>query len=326
VKNILVTGGTGFIGSNLVRELIRRGYNVRSFQRASSNDITLRGVEVEHVIGDIIDRDSLASAMRGCDTVFHTAALVTFWKRKRKEQFEVNVSGTKNIVDTCLETGIEKLVHTSSVAALGYRTDRGLIDESTAYNWGALYSYRYTKHLAELEILKGVDKGLNSSIINPSIIIGPRDINTHGGIILKDIKHGRIPSYVEGGMNIVSVHDVVAGEIAAALHGRNGERYILGGVNLTYREVFQLVAKILDGKPPKIKVPVWIVKFAGKVLDLVGDITHTQPPLTSDLTAAAGLYNWYSIEKAKRELGYNPTSIEDAIREAYEWYKENGMI
>ena len=326
MKNILVTGATGFIGSNLVIELIRRGYNVRSFQRASSNNITLKGIAVEHAIGDIMDRDSLARAMHGCDTVFHTAALVTFWKRKRKEQFEVNVNGTKNIVNICLEIGIEKLVHTSSVATLGYRTDHELIDESTAYNWGTRYSYRYTKYLVELEILRGVNKGLNVSIVNPSIIIGPRDINTHGGIIVKDIKHGRIPSYVEGGMNIVSVHDVVAGEIAAALHGRNGERYILGGVNLTHREVFQLVAKILDGKAPKIKLPVWMVQLAGKILDLVGDITHTHPPLTSDLTAAAGLFNWYSIEKSKRELNYQPTSIEDAIKETYGWYVENGMI
>ena len=314
MKNILVTGATGCIGSNLITELLRRGYYVRAFHRSTSNMITLKGIDVEQMIGDILDRDSLYKAMKGCDTVFHTAALVTFWKRRRNEQFEVNTIGTQNVVNVCLELGIKKLVHTSTIAALGYRTGNGLIDETTAYNWGTRYSYRYTKHLAELGVLKGVKKGLNATIVNPAIVIGPRDINAHGGIIVRDIKRGRIPAYVEGGMNIVSVHDVVAGEIAAALHGRSGERYILGGVNLTHREIFNLAAKILEGKAPKIKAPVWLVKSIAKIFDLVGDITGIHPPLTSDLAAASGMYNWYSIEKAKRELNYEPTSIEIAIK------------
>jgi dihydroflavonol-4-reductase len=264
--------------------------------------------------------------MHGCDIVFHTAALVTFWKRKRVEQFEVNVQGTKNVVETCFDLSIKKLIHISTIAALGYRTDGQLIDERTAYNWGARYSYRYTKYLAELEVLKGVEKGLNATIVNPSIIIGPRDINAHGGTIVREIKRGRIPFYPKGGMNIVSVHDIVGGMISAANVGRSGERYILGGVNLANKEIFKLAAKVLGGKAPKIKAPTWLLKTAAKVFDIFGDRTGIKPPFTSDLAAAVGLYNWYSIEKAKRELGYTPTSIENAIREAYEWYEENGML
>jgi dihydroflavonol-4-reductase len=326
VKTVLVTGATGCIGSNLIIELLRLGYNVRAFHRTSSNTITLKDVNVECSLGDILNKESLHKAMVGCDTVFHTAALVTFWKNKRVEQLEVNVQGTKNVVETCLDLGIEKLVHISTIAALGYRTDNQLIDERTVYNWGTRYSYRYTKHLAELEVLKGVDKGLNATIINPSIIIGARDINAHGGTIVREIKRGRIPFYPKGGMNIVSVHDVVVGMISAANVGRSGERYILGGVNMTNKEVFELAAKVLDGKAPKLEAPTWLVKTTAKVFDIFGDITGIKPPLTSDLAAAVGLYNWYSIEKAKRELGYTPTSIENAIREAYEWYKENGII
>jgi dihydroflavonol-4-reductase len=326
VKNILVTGATGCLGSNLIIELLRQGYSVRAFHRETSNTITLKGIDVEHIVGDILDRESLSKAIYGCDAVFHTAALVTFWKRRRREQFEINVQGTKNVVEICLELGIEKLVHTSSVAAVGYRTDRELIDENTLYNWGVKYSYRYTKHLSELEVLQGVKNGLNAVIVNPSIIIGPRDINAHGGTIVKSIKHNRIPVYVDGGINIVSVYDVIAGEIASALRGQNGERYILGGVNITHKDVFRLAANISDGQAPKIKVPTWLVKSAAKVLDLIGDITRIHPPLTSDLVAAAGLYNWYSIEKAKRELNYQPTSIEVAMKEAYKWYVENGLI
>lgn len=326
MKTVLVTGATGCIGSNLIIELLRLGYNVRAFHRTSSNTITLKDVNVECSLGDILNKESLHKAMVGCDTVFHTAALVTFWKNKRVEQLEVNVQGTKNVVETCLDLGIEKLVHISTIAALGYRTDNQLIDERTVYNWGTRYSYRYTKHLAELEVLKGVDKGLNATIINPSIIIGARDINAHGGTIVREIKRGRIPFYPKGGMNIVSVHDVVVGMISAANVGRSGERYILGGVNMTNKEVFELAAKVLDGKAPKLEAPTWLVKTTAKVFDIFGDITGIKPPLTSDLAAAVGLYNWYSIEKAKRELGYTPTSIENAIREAYEWYKENGII
>ncbi len=326
MQKILVTGATGCIGSNLIIELLRQGYNVRAFHRTSSNTLTLKDVNVECVIGDILNKESLRKAMRGCDTVFHTAALVTFWKRQRVEQFEVNVQGTMNIVESCLDLGIERLVHISTIAALGYRTDGQLIDERTAYNWGRRYSYRYTKFLAELEVLKGVEKGLNATIVNPSIIIGPRDINAHGGTIVREIKRGRIPFYPKGGMNIVSVHDIVGGMISAANVGRSGERYILGGVNLANKEVFELAAKVLGGKAPKLEAPTWLLKTAAKVFDVFGDITGIKPPLTSDLAAAVGLYNWYSIEKAKRELGYQPTPIEDAIKEAYKWYKENGMM
>lgn len=326
MQKILVTGATGCIGSNLIIELIRQGYNVRAFHRTSSNTITLKDVNVEHVLGDILDRKSLHEAMLGCDTVFHTAALVTFWKRQRDEQFRINVLGTRNVIEACLDLGIEKLVHISTVAALGYRTDGQLIDERTEYNWGTRYSYRYTKYLAELEVLKGGEKGLNATIVNPSIIIGPRDINSHGGTIVINIKRGHIPAYPKGGMNIVSVHDVVTGIMAAANSERSGERYILGGVNLTNKEVFELAAKVLGGKAPRIKAPTWLVKTAAKAFDIFGDLIGIKPLLTTDLAAAVGLYNWYSIEKAKRELGYQTTSIEDAMKEANDWYEENGMI
>lgn len=326
MKNILVTGATGFIGSNLVIELLKQRYNVRAFHRSTSNVITLKGIDVKHVIGDILDKDSLRKGVEGCDTVFHTAALVSFWKGDRDKQYKINVEGTRNVVEACVRVRVNKLVHISTIAALGYRTDGDLIDEKTTYNWGPRYSYRYTKYLAELEVLKGIEKGLNATIVNPSIVIGPRDINAHGGIIVRGIKRGQFPAYIEGGMNLVSVHDVVMGVIAAAHLNSCGERYILGGVNLIIKEVFELAAKVVSGKFPGIKAPIWLVKFAAKGFDLFGHLTGIKLGLTSDLISAAGLYNWYSIEKAKQELGYQPTSIEDAMREAYEWYKENGMI
>lgn len=326
MKTILVTGATGCVGSNLTVELLKRGYTVRAFHRATSSALALKGVEVEHVTGDVRDRSSLRKAMLGCDTVFHTAAIVSFWKRKRDEQMDINVNGTRNVVESCLGLGVEKLVHTSSVAAIGFRTDGLLIDESTEYNWGTNIGYKYSKHLAELEILDGVGQGLHATLVNPTVVIGPRDAYIHGGQIVRDIKRGRIPAYVEGGMNIVSVHDVVAGHIGAAMRGRPGERYILGGVNLTHKEIFALAAKVLGGRTPVVKAPVWAVKSIARTFDLIGALTNVQPWITSELVAGVGMANWYSIEKSQRELDYQPTSVEDAMREAYEWYVENGMM
>lgn len=325
MKTILVTGATGCIGSNLIIRLINAGYNVRAFHRPQSSLLSLKDVKVEHVLGDVRDKHSLKIAIKGCDTVFHAAAIVSFWKRKHDEQMEVNVQGTRNVVEVCQELGVEKLVHTSSVAALGYRTNGKLIDETTAFNWDNNITYKYSKHLGELEVLRGVEQGLNASIVNPTVVIGPGDQYIHGGQIIRDVKRGRVPAYVKGGMNIVSVHDVVNGHIAAALKGRRGERYILGGINLTHRDVFSLTAKTIGGTPPRIQAPVWFVKSVARTCDLFGAITNRQPWITSQLISGVGMRNWYSSEKAQRELGYQPSSIEQAIKEAYEWYVREGM-
>ncbi len=326
MKTVLVTGATGCIGSNLIVKLLEEGYDVRGFHRSNSNPLALRDVALKRTIGDVRDKTSLRAAIKGCDIIFHTAAIVSFWRPMREEQLDVNVNGTRNVVDLCVELGVQKLVHTSSVAALGYRTDGGLIDEQTPFNWDERITYKYSKRLAELEILRGVERGLNASIVNPTVVIGPRDPYVHGGQIVRDISRQRVPAYVKGGMNIVSVHDVVTGHLAAALRGRPGERYILGGVNLTHRDVFALVAKVLHARTPRIKAPVWAVRAIARACDVIGTMSHKQPWITSELISGVGMNNWYSIEKANRELGYEPTSIEQAIREAFEWYAEHNMI
>jgi dihydroflavonol-4-reductase len=326
MKKILVTGATGCVGSNLINELISRGYTVRAFHRSPSQTTTLAGIDIEHCTGDIRDKAVLLRAIEGCDTVFHTAAIVSFWKKKREEQLSVNVTGTRTVVEACLESGIQKLIHTSSVAALGYSIDGKLIDETTAYNWGQDVTYKYSKHLSELEILTGVQKGLNATMVNPSVIIGPGDVYVHGGQIVRDITLGKIPVYVQGGMNLVSVHDVVRGHIAAAELGKSGERYILGGINLTHKAVFDLAARVLHGKSPSVKVPVPVAKGIGKLFDTVGRITGREPWVTSDLLSGIGKCQWYSIEKAKRDLNYTVSSIETAMREAHDWYRKNNML
>lgn len=324
--NILVTGATGCVGANLTVELLLRGHSVRAFHRSPHNTLKLKNVDVEHCIGDVRDRESLRKAMQGCDTVFHTAAMVSFEQRRQQEQFDINVNGTRNVVELCFELGVQNLIHTSSVAALGFRRDGGYIDESTAYNWGSRLGYRYSKHRSELEVLNGVERGLHAVILNPTVIIGPRDVYIHGGQIVRDTVRGRVLVYVDGGMNVVDVRDVVDGHLAAAERGRKGERYILGGWNMTFKEVFDVAARVLDGKAPLLMIPTWSARILGHVAEFIGTITNTRPWITSEMLATIGTNNWFSIEKAKRELNYQPRPIEDAMRAAYDWYRANGML
>jgi dihydroflavonol-4-reductase len=326
LKNILVTGASGFVGSNLAAELCRLGFSVRVLVRPDSTAALLRGLDVEQRTGDILDKNSIYSAARGCDTVFHTAGVVAFWKGKKAEQYAVHVTGTRNVAEVCRDLGVEKLVHTSTVAAIGFRNDRVLIDEKTEYNWGTKNSYRHTKHLAELEVIKASRSGLNATIVNPAVIMGQGDANLHSGRLILEVKRGRLPAYVEGGVNIVGVNDVVYGHIAAAKNGRSGERYILGGENLTHKELLTIIAGVTGRRPPLIKIPRIILKSVASLLDLAGMITRREPPLTRDLASSMLYFHWYSIEKAREELGYNPGSAEKAIRDAYKWYSENGYL
>jgi dihydroflavonol-4-reductase len=326
VRKALVTGATGFLGSHIVQALIAKDIHCVALHRAASNKELLHGMDVEWREGDVRDAPTLESAMAGCDTVFHTAAVVSFWGKKREVQFEVNVTGTRNVVNTCLSAGVKKLVHTSSVAALGFRPDGGLIDETTVYNWGPDIGYKYSKHLAEKEILAGVKQGLDAVMVNPSVIVGGGDIAVHGGQLVLDIARGKVPGYTAGGMNVVAVHDVVHGHIAAAEHGQAGERYILGGENLTHKAVFELAAKVSCARAPRINVPIPFVKLFAKTCDLYGAVTGREPMITSELVSGVGANNWYSSDKAERELGYSPGPVEPAFREAYEWYRSRKLI
>jgi len=326
MKRVLITGGTGFIGANLAGELLRRGFDVRILRRPSSDLRALAGIDVRHVLGDVRDPDSLKEAFRSCDTVFHTAAVVKFWKARWNEQFAVNVIGTRNVVDACRSAGVERLVHLSSIAALGHPLDRHLADENTRFNWGDSVGYKYSKRLAELEVLEGVRQGLEAVIVNPSVIIGERDVNFHGGSLLTNVKKGTTLFYIDGGMNVVYVGDVVKGILSAAERGRAGERYILGGENLTTQEVFTRTAALIGGRAPIARIPIPILHTITRTIEAVWGLFGGEPPITMDLMVHAGIYNWYSSAKAERELGYTITPFDDAIRAAYRWYQDHGYL
>lgn len=327
MKNILVTGGTGFIGSNLTLKLLAEGYKVRILRRQDSNLSGINGIDVEHRIGDVRDKDSVRKAIRGSDTVFHTAATVSFWRKKRDLMYEVNVLGTRNVAEAALEAGIDRFVYTSSVATFGYRTDGIPTDETTEFNWGPLnIPYKDSKYQAELEVLKAVEKGLPGVIVNPTVVVGARDIHFHGGQMIRDVKRGLAPLYLDSWINVVYVGDVVFGHIQAAKKGRLGERYLLGGENLKTKEAFERTANIVGGLRPKIRVPFVFARATAQVCDLVSIVTNSKPLITPELIDAAEYENPYSAEKAIRELDYRITPFEVAVKEAYEWYVENGMI
>jgi dihydroflavonol-4-reductase len=326
MNKILVTGGTGFVGANLTEALLARGFDVKILRRENSDVRALDGIEVEHRFGDVRDYESLKRAMKGCDTVFHTAALVTFDKSKADLQRDVNVVGTRNVVDACLACGIEQLIHTSSIAAIGYPSNGELANEETPFNWERTWGYKFSKHKAEEEIFVGVRKGLNAVIVNPSVIVGERDIHFHGGDLIRRVTKWQVPVYIEGGMNVVYVGDVVKGHIAAAERGQTGERYILAGENLTHKEAFQRTAHIVGGFSPFIKLPLSLLRFGAKTIEKASAMAGIEPMITTDLIAGAGTYNWFSIDKAIFHLGYTTTPFDEAIRRAYKWYHENQML
>lgn len=327
MKTVLVTGGTGFLGSNLAIALSNEGYNVRILRRATSDLRAIGNAPVEHCLGDILDPPSLRRALHGCDTVFHTAALISYWRKERERMMEVNVVGTRNVVEASLEMGITKFVHTSSVAAIGTRDDGKPADEETEFRWDAhTPGYRISKHLAEQEVWKGIHRGLPAVIVNPSIIIGPRDIHVHGGQMVRDIARKRIFYATKGGMNVVYVDDVVRGHLQAALYGRIGERYIVGGQNLTVRQVFDITAEVVGGIRPLFTLPGSVVQFLGALFETIGDLVGVRPWVTRELVATVGKNLWFSSEKAQRELGYTATPLRVAVEKTYRWYRENGFL
>jgi len=327
MKNILITGGTGFIGSNLAAVLVHQGYSVRILRRASSDLFNVKTLPVEHYIGDVRDSESLRQAIRGCDTVFHTAAMVSFWRPFRALQQEINVTGTRNVVEACLGERVERLVYTSSIAAIGHPTNGELANEATPFNWQNLDNgYKNSKHLAEKEVEKGLSQGLDAVMVNPALVIGPGDIHFNGGKIIKSVAKHQALFYIKGGANIVFVDDVVRGHIAAALRGRKGEKYILGGDNLTHKEIFQVTAEIVGGIVPRIRMPVPLLRLAARSFDVAGRILGRELLITSEMISGAGLRNWYSSEKAQRELGYTITPFREAVKKTYDWYVQNHLL
>ncbi|MXX97931.1 MAG: NAD-dependent epimerase/dehydratase family protein [Rhodothermaceae bacterium] len=303
--NVLVTGATGFLGSELVYQLLEVGYHIRIFRRETSKLDLLSPVvnDIEHVTGDdITDLEALRRAMKNVQVVFHVAGNVKFGSRSLNH---VNVRGTAAVVDAARETGIERLVHTSSVAAIG--TSEGVISDENAEWQDKPWPYAQSKHMAELEVQRSIAEGLDAVIVNPSLILGPdrsggKALNLTHDYALK-IRAGRAWLYPTGGTNVVDVADVAAGHLAALEHGQTGVRYILGSENLSWKSIISTLAEALGVKPPRIPLPYNLALVGGGFIDLLSFMMGRRSPLGRSTVTYALKTREYSNTRAISELG-----------------------
>jgi dihydroflavonol-4-reductase len=325
----MVTGANGFIGANVVLALLRENIEVRAFVRKQSDTRALKGRDVELVHGDLRDRASVRTAVRGCDALFHTAALYTLWTRTPEEVYATNVAGTETVMKAALEQGIEKIVYTSSestVASVGdgtVATETGYTDPNRAPG-----DYKRSKCLAEQLVLKLCQAGLPAVIVNPTTPLGPHDYKpTPTGRIVVDFLNGRMPAYVEAGFNFVDVEDVAAGHLLALKKGTPGERYLLGNQNMTFKEMLELLGQIGGRKPPRWRLPLRVALAAAYTDEFVrGKLLGREPRIPVTGVKAAGKRRFFDCSKARRELGLPQTPIPQTLEKAVDWFRTHGYV
>jgi len=326
----LVTGATGFVGSAVLRQLLAAGHNVRALVRPNSDCRNLTGLPVEIVNGDVRDRQSLDRAMAGCSTLFHVAADYRLWVFKPDEMYETNAIGTRNVMLAAMDAGIKRVVYTSSVATLGFTRNGSPADEDTPVSFKDMIGhYKRSKFMAEAEVKRLADEqGLPVVIVNPSTPIGPRDVKpTPTGRIIVDAASGRMPAYVDTGLNLVHVDDVAIGHLLALERGKLGERYILGACNMSLGEIFSAVATFAGRNPPRIRLPlplVFPIAFVSEAWARVVSRREPRVPLTGVRLARKRMF--FSTEKARRFLGFTPRPVGEALKDAVDWFRENGYL
>lgn len=324
---VLVTGATGCLGSNLTRELVRRGERVAILRRPTDATDALgpAAASVEHRFGDVTDADSVRRAMDGVKYVYHVAGVAAPVNAFRREMLAVNFEGARNVAEAALAAGVARLVHTSSVSAVGFPRDGVCADEGFEYNGDEFgLSYAETKRRGEEAVLRAAGRGLDAVVVNPSAVMAPGgDIKVGWAALIGVVKSGRLPFYPGGGVAMTTRADMVDGHLKAMERGRRGERYILNSVNVTYRDLFETVAQAVGARAPRRRIPNGLLAAAGYCnglrARLTGDPTcgsmlfkETVPLLTRRL--------YYSQAKAVRELGLTQTPLADAVREVHQWF------
>ena len=325
---VLVTGASGFVGAAIVRRLVADGHDVRALLRAESPTDNIRGLEVETVAGDLLDHASLTRAIRGCDALFHCAADYRIWVRDPERMYRINVDGTRALMRAALEAGVRRVVYTSSVATLATATGDRLGDETrSATPKDCIGPYKRSKTLAEAEVVKLVaEQGLPVVIVNPSTPVGPNDIKpTPTGRIVIQAAAGRMPAFVDTGLNIVHVDDVADGHLLALDKGRLGERYILGGENMRLSEILAEIAALYGRKPPTVRLPVAALTPLALGAEAWARIAKRDPFVTLDGLRMARKLMFFSSEKARRELGYGPRPAREAIHSAVGYFRRRGL-
>jgi dihydroflavonol-4-reductase len=322
VAVILVTGASGFLGWHVARVLLERGHQVRALCRPASEILEL---DLERITGDLRDPESLNRAATGCELLFHVAADYRLWSRHPKDLYESNVEGTRNVLEAAQRTGVSRIVYTSTVGCIGMPKDREG-DENTPVSIDDMKGhYKRSKWLAERVALEKARSGMPVVIVNPTAPVGDHDRKpTPTGKIIVDFLSGRMPAFVDTGLNIVDAHDTAVGHVLAAERGRPGERYILGGENLTLQQILTKLARIVAKDPPKIKLPYAVAYAAGVVTTTWANLTGNPPLAPLEGVKMAHKRMFVTHAKASAELGFSPGPADVALEKAVNWFRSNG--
>lgn len=335
MEKVFITGGTGFIGNNLVGKLLEKGYKVKILVRrhnveAYGHTPLLENFSwknsVEVVYGDILEPESFQNNINDCEVIIHAAAMIAWWNKIWDKIHRINVIGTRNVLSQALKINCKRFVHISSVAAIGYGEDGQPINEEHDYNWSKhKIVYMETKHEAELEVKKAVEKGLNAIMVNPANVWGVGDIRGRRVPLLKALKFG-FPFYTTGGTNFVDVDAVCDATINAITSGNKGERYILGGENLPIKEFLGIIADELYAKKPFIKISKLPISLYSYAQELIAPVFNFQPKPTTSQLALFGKYVYYDSSKAMRELHMPVIPFKECIRKTINFYREQGLL
>jgi dihydroflavonol-4-reductase len=324
----LVTGATGFVGSHAARQLVSAGHAVRALVRPTSNVKVLDGVAVEFVEGDLRDAASLTRAMQGAQHVYHIAADYRLWTKNSGEIYESNVEGTRRLIEAAHRAGVERIVYTSTVATIAVPRHGALPNEDIWANLDEMIGhYKRSKFLAEQVALDAAKSGSPVIIVNPTAPVGPGDWKpTPTGRIILDFLKGKMPAYVDTGLNVAPVEDVAAGHLLAAAKGRIGERYILGGRNMTLKQILDALAAIAGRSAPRIRLPHAVALMVGYADEMFSRVLGREPQIPVEGVKMSRHKMFVESDKAQRELGYHPTKVEAALERAVRWYEEHGYI
>ncbi|MGZ4811545.1 MAG: hopanoid-associated sugar epimerase [Terriglobales bacterium] len=327
-----VTGATGFVGSHVARELALQGADLRLLVRESSPTNNIDDLPADRVIGDLSEPDSLRTAVSGCEVVFHVAADYRLWTRDAADMqsmYRCNVEGTRGLIDAARQAGVRRMVYCSTVATMGFTGNGHPADERSPVGLDDMIGhYKRSKFIAEQVAIEAGKSGGDVVVVNPTTPVGERDLKpTPTGRIILDFLKRKFPAYVDTGLNLVDVHEVARGHLLALEKGKPGERYILGGENLTLKQILDKLAAITGLASPRVRLP-YVVALAAGLGDTVvsGRILHREPRVTLDAVRMGRKKMWVSSEKAQCQLGFNMVPVEDALRRAAQWFQANGYV
>jgi dihydroflavonol-4-reductase len=326
MPDALVTGATGFVGSNIARELLREGATVRVLARPSSDRRALEGLPVEICEGDLLDPPSLKRAVAGVRHVFHAAADYRLWAPDPRMLYRANVDGTRAVMEAAAGAGVERIVHTSTVGALGIPKDGSPGSEITPVTLAQMVGpYKASKFVAEQVALEWAGRGYPVVVVNPSAPVGPWDVKpTPTGQMVVDFLHGRMYATLDTGLNVIHVRDVARGHLLAAERGRIGEKYILGHQNLSLAEIFRVLADLTGRRAPRFRVPYALAWSGACCMEAAARLTRRAPRVSLTAVRMARKHMYFSPAKAVRELGLPQTDVREALRDAVQWFTEWG--